>query len=134
MRSKSKRLVNRFAGVDMRTVAPDARVKYLRMLQEHATALSRREPALRGQIQPIFFAGSQMQAVEEAPIQSDADLARAVERLHHLAVSNNSAVRSAFTISRQSSAAQLKTTAFLQALLRLEKLAERVKQYQEASN
>ncbi|MFN2514426.1 MAG: hypothetical protein ABR568_23820, partial [Pyrinomonadaceae bacterium] len=31
-----KRLINRFANIDMRTVAPDARAKWLQMLREHA--------------------------------------------------------------------------------------------------
>jgi hypothetical protein len=129
-----RRLVNRFDGVDMRSVAPDAREKWLRMVREHATALSRENSALRGQIQPIFFPEAQIQADDEASIQSDADLARAAERLHQLAISNNGAVRSAFTISRQSSAARVKANAFLQSLLRVEALAERVRQYQAAPN
>jgi len=100
------------------------------MLREQATALSRENSALRGQIQPIFFPGLQLREEEEPLIQNDADLGRAVERLHQLALSNNGAVRSAFTISKQSSAARITSAAFLQALLRVERLAERVEQYQ----
>lgn len=129
-----KRLVNRFNGVDMRTVAPDARAKWLRMVREHATALARENAALRGQIEPIFFPGSQAAPDQEALIQSDGDLARTVERLHQTVLANNSAVRAAFTISRQSSAERVKARAFLQALSRVETLAERVEQYQTVPN
>ena len=128
-----KQLVKRFATVDMRTVAPDARVKWIRMLREHATALSIENAALRGRIQPIFFPGSTALTSDEALIQSDADLARAVDRLHQLALSNNAAVRGAFTISTESSAVAVKSNAFWQALLRVEKLAERIKQYEAVS-
>lgn len=129
-----KQLVKRFATVDMRTVAPDARVKWIRMLREHANALSVENAALRGKIQPIFFPGSPEITSDEAPIQSDADLARAVDRLHQLALANNAAVRGAFTISTESSAVALKSNAFWQALLRVEKLAERIKQYESVSH
>jgi RNA polymerase sigma factor (sigma-70 family) len=129
-----KQLVKRFATVDMRTVAPDARVKWIRMLREHANALSVENAALRGKIQPIFFPGSPVLTSDEVSIQSDADLARAVDRLHRLALANNAAVRTAFTISTESSAEALKSNAFWQALLRVEKLSERIKQYEAVSH
>ena len=129
-----KQLVKRFATVDMRTVAPDARAKWIRMLREHANAMSIENAALRGKIQPIFFPGSSAIMSDEGPIQSDADLARAVDRLHQLALANNAAVRAAFTISTESSAVALKSNAFWQALLRVEKLAERIKQYEAVSH
>lgn len=124
-----KRLSDRFANVDMRTVAPDARAKWLTMLREHATAFARENAALREEIQSIFFAGTVLQGNEEASIQSDADLARAVERLHKLALSNNEAIRSAFTISSQSSASAFKSAAFWQSLQRAENLADRISRY-----
>ena len=129
-----KQLVKRFATVDMRTVAPDARVKWIRMLREHANALSVENAALRGKIQPIFFPGSPVLTSDEPSIQSDADLARAVDRLHQMALANNAAVRAAFTISTESSSVALKSNAFWQALLRVEKLAERIKQYEAVSH
>ncbi|HEU0046096.1 MAG TPA: hypothetical protein VFQ43_00660, partial [Nitrososphaera sp.] len=59
----------------------------------------------------------------------DADLARVVERLHKLALSNNEAIRSAFTISAQSSASAFKSVGFWQSLQRAENLAGRIRQY-----
>jgi RNA polymerase sigma factor (sigma-70 family) len=105
-----KQLINRFANVDMRTVAPDARVKWLSMVREQASAFERETSLLRGELRPIFFSGVESNVVEQTVIDSDADLAVAVEKLHKLALANNDAVRSAFTISSRSSAAALKTS------------------------
>jgi len=129
-----KKLISRFANVDMRTVAPDARAKWLSMLRQHASAFARENELLRQEIQPIFFPGSGLQVAEEFSIQSDGDLARAVERLHRVALSNNDAIRSAFLISSHSSAAAVKSAAFWQSLQRAENLAERVMEYQTSSN
>jgi len=66
--------------IDMRTVTPDARAKWLQMVREHAAALERETAALRQDIQPIFFSGSPSLAAEEIEIAGDVDLIRAVER------------------------------------------------------
>jgi len=124
-----KRLVEQFANVDMRTVAPEARTKWLAMLREHATAFARENAALREEIQPVFFPGIVLQDNENALLQSDADLARLVQRLHKLALSNNEAIRSAFTISSQSSANAFKSGAFWQSLQRAENLADKIRRY-----
>jgi len=81
----------------------------------------------------VFFPGSAFE-VGEHSIQSDADLARAVEQLHRLALSNNEAIRSALTTSAQSSDAALKSSAFWQSLQRVENLAGAIMQYQTANN
>ena len=124
-----KRLVNRFANVDMRTVAPDARAKWLAMLHEHAAAFARENAVLRQDIEPVFFPGMSLPVAEDVTIQSDADLARAIERLHKFALSSNEGIRLAFTISSQSSAAAVKSAAFWQSMQRAGILAERIRQY-----
>ncbi|HYV10023.1 MAG TPA: RNA polymerase sigma factor [Pyrinomonadaceae bacterium] len=125
-----KRLVNRFANVDMQTVAPGAREKWLDMLHEHATAFARETATLRQEIQPMFFPDAYAPGSEGGVISSDADLARAIERLHKLALSNNEAVRSAFTTSSQSSAVAVKSAAFWQTLFKAEDLAKKIQNYQ----
>ncbi|HJT30256.1 MAG TPA: RNA polymerase sigma factor [Pyrinomonadaceae bacterium] len=125
-----KRLSNRFANVDMQTVAPGAREKWLDMLHEHATAFARETAVLRQEIQPVFFPSASAPGSEGGVISSDADLARAIERLHKLALSNNEAVRSAFTTSSQSSAIAVKSSAFWQALFKAEGIAKRIQNYQ----
>ena len=129
-----KRLVNRFAHVDMRTVAPDARTKWLAMLHEHAAGFARENAVLCQEIEPIFFPGTSLQVTEEISLQSDADLARAIERLHKLALSNNEGIRAAFTISSQSSSAAIKSAGFWHSLQRAGNLAAKIKQYQTTSN
>ncbi len=125
-----KRLVSRFANVDMQTVAPDARGKWLRMLHEQASAFERDSAALQLEIQPVFFASAPVPVAEGGSITSDVDLARAIEQLHKLALANNDAVRSAFTTSSQSSAAAVRSTAFWQALFKAEELAKKIQHYQ----
>src|SRR5688572_474998 len=122
-----KRLVARFARVDLRTVAPDARSKWLEMMREHALAYQRETAALRRQLQPIFFSATPANVAEDLAVNSDADLTRAVERLHRTALANNKAISLAFTLSTESSAAAFKSPQF-----RLEgaaRLAERIAQY-----
>ena len=126
-----RRLVNRFSGVDMRTVAPDARAKWLAMLRGHATAFARDTATLRREIEPIFFPGATEEVLEEISIGSDADLARAVERLHRLALSNNHAIRSAITTSARSSGSDLKSIQFKRSLVLAEELAERIRRYED---
>jgi RNA polymerase sigma factor (sigma-70 family) len=123
-----KRLINRFANVDMRTVTPDARAKWLQMLREHAAAFERETAALLQDIEPVFFSSSPSVAAEEIEIAGDVDLARAVERLHKLALVNNDAIRAGFTISAQSSQA-VKSLQFWRSLCSAENLAARIRQY-----
>jgi hypothetical protein len=59
----------------MRSVAPDARAKWLAMVHEQAAAFARETALLRRDLQPIFFVGAESVAGEELTIASDADLA-----------------------------------------------------------
>jgi RNA polymerase sigma factor (sigma-70 family) len=129
-----KRLVDRFVKVDMRTVTPDARAKWLAMIHEHADALEHQTALLRQQLEPVFPAGAGVSEVEEISIENDAELMRRIEQLYQLTVANNVAIRSAFTISSQSSATAIKSVNFWQSLQRAEKLAAVIGRYQNVSN
>jgi RNA polymerase sigma factor (sigma-70 family) len=129
-----RQLMNRFASVDMRTLTPDAHAKFLSMVHEHAIAFESKNAVLRQRIEPVFFAGSAASVIEEISIQDEADLARAVERLHKLALSNNDAIGSALTISAQSSANAIKSAAFWQSLHKAGQLARAISRYQSTSN
>ena len=124
-----KKLISRFANVDMRAVAPDARTKWIAMLREHANAVERQTAQLRLEIQPIFFPDSTSSFTEQASIVNDAELAHAVERLHKLALANNADIRAALTISSQRSASGIKSRQFWNSLAIAEKLAARIKEY-----
>jgi RNA polymerase sigma factor (sigma-70 family) len=123
-----KQLINRFAHVDMRTVAPDARAKWLAMVREQAAAFERETALLRRDLQPIFFAGTETSVAAELSIDTDADLAAAVEKLHKLALANNEAVRTAFTISARSSAGALRSS-FWRSSANAQGLAQRIERY-----
>ena len=126
-----KRLVDRFSRVDMRTLAPDARTKWLQMIREHALLLQSELEALRKQLQPVFFSETVLDRSDASAISSDADLARAVEDLHRLALTNNDAIRQGFTISAQSSAAAFKAPQFRRSLEETAKLSKRIAQYSQ---
>jgi RNA polymerase sigma factor (sigma-70 family) len=121
-----KRLAVRFTHVDMRTISPDARAKWLEMVRDHATAFNRETIALRRELEPIFFSETSASAVEEFTIENDADLTRAIERLHRLALANNEALRQAFTISSESSAATFKSPQFARSLGGAASLSRRI--------
>ena len=123
-----KQLINRFGNVDMRTVAPDARAKWLAMVREQAAAVERETALLRRELQPIFFTGAESEVIDTVVIGNDGDLALAVERLHKLALANNDAVRSAFTISSRSSATGLKSS-FWRSSASATGLAQRIETY-----
>jgi len=123
-----KHLAARFARVDMRNVAPDARSKWLEMMRAQAAACARENAALRRELQPVFFSEESTNVVEDLAISSDADLARAVERLHRLALANNDAIRQAFTISKASSAAAFKSPQFRRNLEGAARLSDRISQ------
>jgi hypothetical protein len=127
-----RQLMNRFAAVDMRTLTPDAHAKFLSMLHEHAIAFETMNAVLKQETEPIFFPGSPINVAEEISIQNDGELARAIERLHKLALSNNDAISSAFTISPQSSANAIKSAAFWQSLQKAGQLAKAISRYQSA--
>ena len=129
-----RRLINRFANVDMRTVTPDARNKWLVMIHQHAAAFERQNAVLMQEIQPVFFPSVTASGAEETAIQNDADLARAVERLHKLALANNGAIRAALTISSQSSASAIQSKEFWQSIQRAGNLAKAIRLYQTPSN
>ena len=122
-----KRLVSRFARVDMRALAPDARSKWLEMMREHAGAYARETAALRVDLQPVFLGPPE--TTELFAIDSDADLARAVDRLHRLALASSEVIGEAFTISTRNSAAAFKSSQFRRNLEAAAGLSEAISQY-----
>jgi hypothetical protein len=124
-----KKLVDRFAAVDMRAITPDARAKWLAMLREHASAFQDKTAQLRAELQPILFPDADGFVTDEIAIESDADLARVVGLLHRLALANNATIRAALTISSQSSAAGIKSRQFWSFMRSTEELAARIQAY-----
>jgi hypothetical protein len=114
----------------MRSISPDAREKWLKMARQHAAAFERELAVLRQETQPIFLLAQPSSAIsDELEITSDAELTRAIERLHKLALENNEAIREAFTISSQSSSTAIKSSQFWRSLTSAERLAASIKRY-----
>jgi RNA polymerase sigma factor (sigma-70 family) len=118
--SALKKLVGRFSPEEMRDLAPEAQTKWLGMIREHAQSYQREVAAIRQELRPVF--GVAGDASNETV--SEANLARAAERLLQLSYANDEAVRSAFTISADGrTATAIKSNQFWRDVLIAEKLA-----------
>ncbi|HEX7958000.1 MAG TPA: hypothetical protein VF508_13710, partial [Pyrinomonadaceae bacterium] len=125
--SALRRLVGRFTPEEARALQPDARAKWLSMIREHAGAYRREVAALRAQLSNVFHGGA---GAGDAP--GDAGPAQAAERLLRMSYEQDSAVRSAFTISEGGgSAAAIKSQQFWSALAASERLAAEVERAYE---
>ena len=125
-----RQVVDRFSNVDMRSVSPDARAKWLKMVHIHGAAFGRECAALRNEVQPVFFEKDPFREIgEKRQIGSDAELTREAERLHKLALSNIDGIRAAFMISSQSSSVSIKSLQFWRALFDAQSLAARIARY-----
>ncbi|HLA09665.1 MAG TPA: RNA polymerase sigma factor [Pyrinomonadaceae bacterium] len=125
-------LKNRFSDNELRTVSPDARVKWLEMITRHAAAFESEVATVRRKIGPLLFAGATpSMSTENVSIRSDAELGRAIERLWKLAFATNGAIRDAFTISPQSSGVAVKSLPFWQSLIESGAVAAAIKQYEQ---
>lgn len=119
--SALRTMAARFTPTQASALAPEARAKWLAMLDEHARAVRREVRALNGELRPVFSpgsAGANAGAVE-------ADPRAAAERLYALTSSTDEAVRSAFN-STAGGAAQtpaLRSRQFWRALQAADSLA-----------
>jgi hypothetical protein len=128
-----KRLTKRFANVEMRALAPDARTKWLQMTRDHAAVIEREIALLRQDLQPIFLSNMSITGAEEFQITNDSEMGHAIELLHKVTLANNEAVREAFTISSRSSSAAITSVQFWRSLRAAEQLAAFVRKHQDAS-
>ena len=120
-------LTTRFATADMQSITPDARAKWFQMLRLHATALQRETVSLRGQLVPVFQ--SQSTTPKPTVISNDLELRQAVQELHVLVKSSNTAVGEAFTNSTHSSSSAFKASQFWHSLTQIESLAIAIQTY-----
>jgi RNA polymerase sigma factor (sigma-70 family) len=123
-----KRLINQFSAEDLRTLAPEARAKWLTLIRNHARAFQSETVRLRQDLRPIFFPAAPPDAPQDgARITDDADLSRAIARLFELGSANDEAIRSAFSISpSDTDALAIKTPQFWRSLRDAEAVAERI--------
>src|SRR5262249_17731877 len=120
-----KRLVERFAPGEVRTLSDEARSKRFSMIREHASGFQQKTSRLRQELEPIFFpALPPDKATDQMEIKSEADLAQAVGRLFELGSMHEQTMYSSFSISAESATTSvIKTPQFWQSLRSAEKLA-----------
>jgi hypothetical protein len=101
------------------------------MIREHARVVERETKALRGELQPIFFARpAGVDVKDEIDGENFADRAAAIQRLLDLSSSNEKAIRMAFALSAGGQPLYIKSDQFWQALKRVEALAARLQEWQ----
>lgn len=130
--SALKRLSDRFSDEQLRALDPDAHAKWLAIIRQHARAFQQETASLRQELRPVFFPSmpqgtesSQSQAGLE--IKTDTELIAASVRLMELAATNDRTVRSAFTISAETSVTSaVATPQFWKSLGDAEGLAARI--------
>ena len=121
-----KRLVEQFKPDELRNLSPDSRAKLLALVRSHAGAIREECEGLQSELRPIF--GSVNAGAAGTP---DADevtsLPRAVDALVTLASTNDTVVRSAFTLSASGPGfTAIKTPQFWQSLKTAETLAAKL--------
>ena len=126
-----KRLMAQFSASDLATLQPEARAKWIALIQSHARQFESENRSLREQLQPIFGSGSAGVPPAASSVTGDAELIRAVERLIALASTNYEVVRSAFTVNSESGAVSaIKTPQFWQSLRSAEAVAASISRAQ----
>jgi RNA polymerase sigma factor (sigma-70 family) len=125
------RLVNRFSDIQLQTMSPDARAKWLQMIRAHVKAFDRETTQLITDLELVLPNEAESAFKQESSITSDAQLRSAVERLHKNALTTNTAIGAAFTTSSNGSTAGVKAKEFWRSLLMSKQLAEQISRYQD---
>ncbi|HKX26944.1 MAG TPA: hypothetical protein VJ302_04545, partial [Blastocatellia bacterium] len=125
-----KRFSQRFTAEEIRALTPEARSKWLAIINEHARQFARATEIIRGDLEPIFFANLTRQLEKEEKEQTepnseigaltdDASLLPALERMFELASAQNQVLQSSFSLSSESATtADVKAPQFWRSLKR----------------
>jgi hypothetical protein len=124
-----KQLTARFANIDMQTVAPDARAKWLEMLHQHSRALEREISLSRAALRPVFSGPNSGLSTAGFRIKNDRELTDSITQLRDLTVSCSNGMRSAFSTTAQGSDSAIKSAQFWLALSTAEQLAAAIATY-----
>lgn len=117
-----KRLVNRFSSEEIGELTPEARAKWLAMINQHTRTYQREVQALQSELKPVFESSSQ----STPPLGADTSLVQLADRLVQLSYANDESVRSAFTVSADENKLVLNSTKFWRSLSEAEALAEAI--------
>jgi hypothetical protein len=119
-----KRLVTRFSSEEIRELTPEARDKWLAMIDQHARAYRREVQTLQSELKPIF---QQSSPSTQPKMRTDESLIQLADRLVQLSYANDESVRSAFTVSVDENDMVLNSTKFWHSLAEAEALAEAIR-------
>ncbi len=126
--SALKRLGERFSDEQLRAFDPDVHAKWLAIIRQHARAFQEETASLRQELRPVFFPSMPLgQSQVGSKVRTDTELIAASVRLMELAATNDQIVRSAFTISAETSAiSAVATPQFWKSLSNAENLAAKI--------
>jgi len=112
-----KRLTGRFSAEQLRTLDLAARAKWLAMIRGHARAVTQELTTLRQGLAPVFPLPDFSQPQTQMDTSDNQALSTVAERLLDLCSANDNVLRSALTISSDTSrASSLKTSQFWRSL------------------
>src|ERR1051325_5034056 len=122
-----QRLAQRFSIEQLQMLDPEARSRWQQMLSVHAQALQRELSGLRRELGPFADFSSLGTSQELSKIGTDRELQQSSTRLFELCSANDQALRSAFTVSPNSSnAAAIRSPQFWNSFRTAESLAARI--------
>lgn len=121
-----RNLSSRLSEINVERLSPEARNKWLNMVQEHAAAVERETKALRRELSTVFRDVAGAGSSELGSLETEGELTRAVNRLVGACASNDGTIRVAFTVSSVSAASGLDSAQFWQSLRLAEETASRV--------
>lgn len=117
-----KRLINRFSSEEIGELTPEARAKWLAMINQHTRTYRREVQALQLELKSVFESSSQ----STPPLGADTSLVQLADRLVQLSYANDESVRSAFTVSADENKLVLNSAKFWHSLAEAEALAEAI--------
>ena len=126
-----KQLSGRFSMQESTVLTPATRAKWLGLIRNHAAALQREAFTLDHELQPIFFPTDNFGPTTNGnDVASEVALRLAIQRVFQLTLSNDEAIRAAFTASSDTPGAlALKTPRFRGSLHQLENLANGIRAF-----
>jgi hypothetical protein len=121
-----KRMMEQFNPDELRRLSPEARAKWINLVNLHARTFREETQRIREELQPIFD-GPNVGGGTSVDVKNITDVPGAVQALLDLAAANNYVIRSAFTLSSGNTRfSPIKTVQFWQSLRNAEALAAKL--------
>jgi hypothetical protein len=119
-----KRLLRQFSPEEFKELGVDAKLKWLGLVQAHASAFKTQVDLMRSELQPVFFADQSLSVSSDEPTTDAATTIATAEQLVKLATANDLIIRYSLTTSPNSSSRQtIKNREFWDSLEQARRLA-----------